>query len=514
MTTLHRRTFLLGGLAAAGLAAVPTGAFARTAAAAATTPYPFTLGVASGEPDASSVVLWTRLAATPTNADGQGGMPNADVTVDWQVSPDDRFTTVLASGSVTAHYAQAHSVHVVAGGLAADAEYYYRFRAQGYISPVGRTRTAPAIGTVGRDFTMAFASCSHYEQGYYTAYRRLADDRPDLILHLGDYIYEGGATSGALRQHLGAEIVSLADYRRRYALYRTDPDLQAAHAIAPWLVVPDDHEVENNYANMVRADNSPVLTAAQWTARRTAAYQAYYENMPLRASATPSGNSIALYRRVHWGSLATFHLLDTRQFRDDQACGDGNKVCADADLASRTLTGSAQEAWLLDGFAQRLGTWDIIGQQVFFARDFDASGASNMDAWDGYRASRARIQQGWVDRGVRNPVVLTGDVHASWANDLKADYAAPGSATIGAELVCTSITSGGDGTATTTIPNAATNPHLRFYSNRRGYVRTRITPAQITADFRAVASVTEHGAAATTVRSFAIHDGLKGLADV
>ncbi len=224
----------------------------------------------------------------------------------------------------------------------------------------------------------------------------MAEDNPGLILHLGDYIYEDADTAGSVREHAGAECVSLADYRRRYAQYKADPDLQAAHAVAPWLVVPDDHEVENNYANMVRADNSPALTAAQWTARRTAAYQAYYENMPLRPAQQYNGNCIPLYRRVPWGTLATFHLLDTRQYRDDQACGDGWKVCADADLASRSLPGTAQEQWLLDGLAQHGASWDIIGQQVFFARQFDAAGAGNMDAWDGYRASRARIQQGWV----------------------------------------------------------------------------------------------------------------------
>jgi alkaline phosphatase D len=504
MNRLSRRTFVLGGLVTAGAVVAPW------QSAQAAVPFPFQLGVASGEPDSSSVVLWTRLAPSPLNADGQGGMANADVAVDWQVSTTDKFTSLVASGTVTARYADAHSVHVVAGGLAADAEYYYRFRAQGHISPVGRTRTAPAVGTVGRDFVMAFASCAHFESGYYTAYRRMADDRPDLILHLGDYIYEGGAGSG-VRQHLGAEIVSLADYRRRYAQYKSDPDLQAAHAAAPWLVVPDDHEVENNYAGTVRADNSPALTTAQWTARRTAAYKAYYENMPLRPGAAPSGNSIPLYRRVRWGQLATFHMLDTRQFRNDQACGDGWKVCSDADLAGRSLPGTAQEAWLLDGLGQHLGTWDIIGQQVFFARQFDAGGAGNMDAWDGYRASRARIQQGWVDRGVRNPLVLTGDVHASWGNDLKADYASSGSAVIGTELVCTSITSGGNGSATTTIPNVGTNPHIKFYSNRRGYVRTTITRAQVNADFRGLSSVTEHGVAATTLKSFAILDGQPGL---
>jgi alkaline phosphatase D len=513
MTTLSRRTFILGGVATAAGIALPARLLFRPGAAqaAALTAYPFTLGVASGDPAPDSVVLWTRLAPTPTAADGQGGMPNADVVVDWQVSPNSDFTSLVASGSTTAHFAQAHSVHVVAGGLAADAEYYYRFRAQGYISPVGHTRTAPATTAVGRDFVMAFASCAHYESGYFTAYRRMAEDQPDVILHLGDYIYEDADTAGSVREHAGAECVSLADYRRRYAQYKADPDLQAAHAVAPWIVVPDDHEVENNYANMVRADNSPALTTAQWTARRTAAYQAYYENMPLRPAQAPSGNSIPLYRRVRWGTLATFHMLDTRQYRDDQACGDGSKVCADADLPNRSLPGMTEEAWLLDGLGQHLSTWDIIGQQVFFAQEFTAAGAGNMDAWDGYRASRARIQQGFLDRAVRNPVVLTGDVHRAYANDLKADYHNTSSATIGAELVCTSIASGGDGDGSTTIPNAATNPHVKFYQDRRGYVRTTITPTQIAADFRSVASVTEHGAAVSTARSFVIQDGRPGL---
>jgi alkaline phosphatase D len=505
MTRLSRRIFVLSGLVTAGVAVTP-----RQGARAAA-PYPFKLGVASGDPAPDSVVLWTRLAPSPLNADGQGGMANADVTVEWQVSTTDRFTSLVASGSVVARYADAHSVHAIAGGLAADSDYYYRFRAQGQISPVGRTRTAPAPSSFGRDLVMAFASCAHYEAGYYTAYRRMAEDNPGLILHLGDYIYEGGVGTSTVRQHVGAEIVSLADYRRRYALYKSDPDLQAAHAAAPWLVVPDDHEVENNYANMVRNDSSPTLTAAQWTARRTAAYRAYYENMPLRPASAANGNSIPLYRRVRWGQLATFHMLDTRQFRDDQACGDGWKVCADADLASRSLTGAAQEAWLLDGLAQRYGTWDILGQQVFFAQQLDANGASSMDAWDGYRASRSRIQTGWQQRGVRNPLVLTGDVHRSWANDLKADYATPSSATIGTELVCTSITSTGNGSGSTTVPNAAANPHLKFYSDRRGYVRTTISRSQVRADFRAVNTVTEHGAAASTVRSFVILDGQPGL---
>ncbi|TCC65399.1 alkaline phosphatase [Kribbella pittospori] len=508
MSPISRRTLVLGGLAAAGASALPV----RSAVIAATAavPYPFQLGIASGEPDANSVVLWTRLAPSPLNADGHGGMTDTNIVVDWQVSTTDTFSTLVANGQVTATYATAHAVHVVAGNLNPDSDYFYRFRAQGHVSPVGRTRTTPAIGAAGRDLTMAFTSCSHYEEGYYTVYRRMAEENPGLILHLGDYIYEYGATSGRPRLHLGAEIVTIADYRRRYAQYKTDPDLQAAHAVAPWIVVPDDHEVENNYAGTIRENNTPALTAAQWTARRSAAYQAYYENMPLRPAQANSGNSIPLYRRLRWGSLATFHMLDTRQYRNDQACGDGWKICSDADLASRSLPGNAQETWLLDGLNQHLGTWDIIGQQVFFARRFNSTGAS-MDSWDGYRASRARIQQGWVDRGTRNPVVLTGDVHRAWANDLKADYTNANSATIGTELVTSSVTSSGDGDGSTTVPDVGTNPWLKFYNNRRGYVRATLSPTQLQADFRAVAKVSEHGAAATTVKSFVVQEGRPGL---
>jgi alkaline phosphatase D len=279
-------------------------------------------------------------------------------------------------------------------------------------------------------------------------------------------------------------------------------------------VVPDDHEVEDNYAAMIRGNEIPALTTAQWTARRNAAYRAYYENMPLRPAQAPAGNGIPLHRRVRWGKLATFHLLDTRQFRDDQLCGDLTKVCPEANAPGRTITGAAQEQWLLNGLGQHYGTWDFLGQQVFFARLLQAGGSANMDAWDGYSACRDRIQQGWVDRAVRNPIVLTGDVHNAWANELKADYADPSSATVGTELVCTSITSGGNGTATTTIPYVGWNPHLKFYSNRRGYTRTTITPGQVRADFRSVATVTEHGAPVSTLKSFVILDGRPGLQTV
>jgi alkaline phosphatase D len=500
MGSVRRRTFVLGGLAVAAAAVSAPLPRIRTSGS-----YPFRLGVASGDPDATSVVLWTRLARDPLADDGHGGMPDADVDVEWQLSATESFAAPVASGVVTARHADAHSVHVVARGLRPDGEYFYRFRALGQVSPTARTRTAPAPGTLGPPLAMSFVSCANWESGYYTAYRRLAEEQPSLILHLGDYIYESGPVPGAVRRVAGDEAVSLADYRRRYAQYKSDPDLQAAHLVAPWVVVPDDHEVEDNYAGLVRADDSPHLTAGQFRARRAAAYRAYRENMPLRPDAT------TFYRRIRWGRLATFHMLDTRQFRDDQPCGDLEKICPAADRPARTITGAAQEAWLLDGLGAHLGVWDLIGQQVFFAGQETAAGAGNMDAWEGYRAARDRLQRGWVDRGVRNPVVLTGDVHQSWANDLKADYHDPDSATIGAELVCTSISTGGDGTATTAVPDVADNPHLKFFSNRRGYVRTMITTGRIQADFRALDRISRPGAEARTAGSFVIEPDRPGL---
>ncbi|TDV48852.1 alkaline phosphatase D family protein [Actinophytocola oryzae] len=498
--SLRRRTFLLGGLAGTGAGLV---AFRSASAAAAA--YPFTLGVASGEPSADGFVLWTRLAPNPLALDGLGGMPDTPVAVEWQVGADPYFASVVASGTATAVRASAHSVHVTVAGLAAGREYWYRFRVDGQISPVGRTRTAPSVGT-SPALTMLFASCAHYANGYYTAYRRMAEDHPDLILHLGDYIYESGATG--VRNHLPAkEITGLADYRVRHAQYRADVDLQAAHHVAPWVVVWDDHEVENNYAGTTRENNDP---AGDFTARRTAAYQAYYEHMPLRSAQAPSGNSLQLYRPLRWGSLATFHMLDTRQYRMDQACGDGNQVCPEADDPARTITGTAQEQWLLDGMGQHLATWDLIGQQVFFAQKLSsAAGARSMDSWDGYTANRGRIQDGWQASGNTSTVVLTGDVHQHWAANIMNDYAAQGDV-IGTELVTTSITSGGDGNAASD-GTSSLNPHVKFNKNLRGYVRTVTTPTQMNVDFRVVDKVTVRDSPVRTEKSYVIQAGNPGL---
>jgi alkaline phosphatase D len=368
---------------------------------------------------------------------------------------------------------------------------------------------------------MAFVSCSQFEHGYFTAYRRLAEEHPDLVLHLGDYQYEykkGVYTipGGNVRDHEGPETVRLADYRLRHAQYKTDRDLQAAHQAAPWLVVFDDHEVENNWADLIPEEGSDTPSEDAFRARRAAAFKAYYENMPLRRRSIPAGPDIQVYRRVRWGRLANFHMLDTRQFRDDQGCGDGYKDCPAATDPKRSITGDEQERWLLDGFRRSTARWDVLGQQVFFAQRDNTAGPvkkTSMDSWDGYAASRDRITKGWLDAEVRNPVVLTGDVHAHWASDLKADYDDPNSRTVGSELVCTSITSTGDGADSDPAahPYLKINPHLRFYNNQRGYVLTRIGKEEMRADFKTLPTVRTPGADISTKATFVIEDRVPGV---
>ncbi len=513
-----RRT-LLRTAAGAGALALPLAGLRPSAAAPAPRTSPFTLGVASGEPLPDGVVLWTRLALDPLAEDGLGGMSSQVHDVTWEIAESPRFSRPVRRGVVRAAPRTAHAVHVEVEGLRPGREYWYRFRLGRHLSPTGRTRTAPAPGTRTGTLAMSFASCSQLEHGWFSAYRALADDEPDLVLHLGDYQYEyvAGdyvAPGGNVRDHDGPETTTLAGYRQRLAQYRTDPDLQAAHAAAPWLVVFDDHEVDNNWADDVAEypEESPALPA-----RREAAFRAYYENMPLRRSALPAGPDMQLYRRLHWGRLASFHMLDTRQYRDDQACGDGYRDCPDAADPARSLPGWQQERWLAAGFQRSRATWDVLGQQVFLGRR-DRSATPDrtvsMDAWDGYPASRDRVVSSWA--GVRNPVVLTGDVHAHWASEVLADVDDPGSPVVGSELVCSSITSGGSGydEPTGQHPWAAYNPNLRFWTNLRGYVRTRITPETFDADFRCVPQVTQPGATAFTRATFRLTDGRRGLEQV
>ncbi len=456
-------------------------------------------------------MLWSRLAPRPLAEDGLGGMPSRPVEVEWELATDAQFRQIERRGRSTAVPAAAHSVHVEVAGLLPGREYFYRFRTAGYLSPAGRTRTTPAPNSLDA-FTMCFASCSQYEHGWFSAYRGLAAEHPDVILHLGDYQYEyaanrSAAPSGNVRNHAGGETETLANYRQRYAQYKTDPDLQAAHAAAPWLVVFDDHEVDNNWAGEV-----PESPQEGFPARRAAAFAAYYENMPLRRVSVPHGGGMQLYRRAQWGSLATFHLLDTRQYRDDQPCGDRfNTDCPQRSDPARSITGAAQERWLLDGFARSRARWDLLGQQVFFSQVDLTPGPGrgvNPDAWDGYTGSRDRIVAGLRHSPVRNAVVLTGDIHSHWAAEVRERFDDPSSVPVATELVTSSITSGGDGAETDPRVAAvlAENPHLRFSTNRRGYVRTRISPGELRADFQVVPYVSRPGATVQTRASFVVTD--------
>jgi alkaline phosphatase D len=509
-----RRAVLGAGALVAATVATPKAAAARVARFSTD---PFTLGIASGDPEPDGFVLWTRLAPEPLAPDGLGGMPPLDIPVLWQVSDDPNFGRIAKAGVAFARPEFAHALHVEVRGLQPGREYWYRFRCARYLSQVGRTVTSPAPYEMPSALLMAAVSCSNFEHGWFTAYRRLAEDYPDVILHLGDYQYEYPkdtyvASSGNVRTHEGPETQTLENYRQRYAQYKTDPDLQLAHAAAPWVVVYDDHEVDNNYAGQI-----PEKPEENFGARITAAYRAYYENMPLRITSIPSGPGMQLYRRVRWGRLAMFHMLDTRQYRDDQVCGDGFQTdCVGAQDPTRTLTGAQQEQWLLDGFRESEATWDLLGQQVFFAqRDSDAGPAKRMstDAWDGYVPARQRVIAGWLEAGVRNPVVLTGDVHAHWAADLKQDFDNPDDPIVGSELVCSSITSGGDGAdaPSNAHPWQPWNPHLRFQNRLRGYIRTTITAEQLTADFRSLPSVSTPDAPAFTRATLALNNGQRGL---
>ncbi len=348
---IDRRKFL--GLGGAGVAALALGAGSLTEEAVAAprfSGYPFSLGVASGDPEPGGVVLWTRLAPRPLAPDGRGGMPDRAVPVRWEVAHDEKFRAVVRHGVELARPKFAHSVHVEVEGLEPNRVYFYRFKAGGEISAVGRTRTAPSPNASLAGMSFAFASCQQYEHGYFTAYERMAEEDLDLVVHLGDYIYEYGpneyvAAGGNVRRHIGEEITTLADYRRRHALYRGDEDLQAAHAAFPWIVTWDDHELENNYADEIsEKDTEPDQKMEVFLERRANAYQAYYEHMPLRRTSIPSGPDMRIYRRLTYGNLAEFNVLDTRQYRSDQPCGDGFPAdCPGRFDPNQTITGAEQE---------------------------------------------------------------------------------------------------------------------------------------------------------------------------
>ncbi len=467
--------------------------------------------MASGDPAPGGVVLWTRLL-------GLSDEPETALPVDWEIAADDGFRSIVGRGQAVALAQLGHSVHVEADGLEAGRDYWYRFHAAGATSPVGRARTAPAGGSATPRFVFAFVSCQHYEQGLYTGYRHLADESPDVVVHLGDYIYEGppGGRAGLVRRHDTAEARTLAGYRARYELYKSDPNLQAAHAASPWVFTPDDHEVDNDWAS---DHNTEGMALAAFLERRTAAFQAMYEHMPLRRSALPANAGSQLYRRLDFGSLLRLHVLDTRQYRTLQPCGGRRALPCDGRFEEgATILGREQAAWLLDGLDRSAARYNVVANQVFMARLLEGEEELTlpMDKWDGYPADRQRLMSFLHERQPSNPVVLTGDLHTNWVADLKLDFEDARSPVVGTELVGTSISSGGDGADM--FPQGenarALNPHIKFFNAQRGYVRCGVTPARLQADFRIMPYVTRPGAPIETRASYVIEDGIPGAREV
>lgn len=510
---LNRREMLAAGLTFAGtlsrLAAAPPQAGTGRGRYS---DYPFRLGIASGDPTPNGCVLWTRLAPEPLAANG--GMANEDVRVGWQVSEDDGFNTVVASGEAAAPTALAHSVHVEASGLRPHRWYFYRFRAGAELSPVGRFRTAPAATDLPARLRFAFASCQHYETGLFTAYEHMSREDLDLVVHLGDYIYEGPGREGQVRSHVGGEIMTIDDYRVRHALYKTDPYLQKTHAAFPWILTWDDHEVDNNYAD--RFSEHADVSADDLLTRRSHAYQAYYENMPIGSATRPRGSSMQLYRGCEYGRLASFHVLDTRQYRTDQACGDRNSApCEGVFDPQATLLGAAQEGWLSDRLSRSEATWDVLAQQIMVARVDRQAGdaiAYSMDQWSGYDAPRKRFVERLAQPDVRNPIVLTGDIHSNWVNDVKVDFDREDGPVVATEFVGTSITSAGDGGQNVEYAESVQrdNPFVRFFNGQRGYVSCNVTPESWQADYQVVEYVSRPGAPLITRASFLVDEGQPG----
>ncbi len=471
---------------------------------------PFTLGVASGDPAPDGVVLWTRLAPDPLRG---GGLDPENIEVRWEVAEDEGMRRIVQKGSSTATPDLGHSVHVEVQRLDPGRWYWYRFHAGGATSPVGRTRTAPSAGAPVDRLRFAFASCQHYEDGYYTAYRHMANEDLDLVVHLGDYIYERGGDRDRIRMHTYGEIISLENYRNRYALYRADPDLQAAHQAFPWILTWDDHEVDNNYAADVPEDEQ---RRDAFLLRRAAAYQAYYEHMPLRRSSMPRGPDMQLYRQIAFGNLARLFVLDTRQYRSDQPCGDGLKMaCPEMYNPAATLLGADQESWLFSSLDSSNAQWNVLAQQVLMARLDSAAGPElelYMDNWNGYDVARQRVLDFLGTRKPSNPVVLTGDIHSHWVCDLKQDFNDAESATVGTEFAGTSISSEGDGRdAWRGAPTIlAENPWVKYHIARRGYVSCEVTPDEWTAHYRIVPYVSQPDAPLETPARFVVENGRAG----
>jgi alkaline phosphatase D len=521
----------------------------QLAVAAATTPWlarsawaqpklasnPFTLGVASGSPTADGMVLWTRLMQTGLL--GSSNLGKEAITLRWELAQDEGFKQIVQSGQASALPELGHSVHVEVSGLVpSERWYFYRFMLGGvasnsgatgndWVSPTGRTRTLPAANSALAKLRLAYASCQRWEHGYYSAYTHMLADQPDAVVFLGDYIYEYPTAANAVRKPTGGWVTTLDEYRARYAMHKSDPELQSMHAHCPWLVTWDDHEVQNDYAGLSPGDAGPVVV--DFAARRAAAYQAFYENMPLRASVLQAGTAglaagaeMRIYNSLRFGSLATLHLLDARQYKNTLVCTKGGAAgagsvnpaqCPEWLDPNRSLLGNAQERWLGESLNRNKAEkgWQIIGQStVFGPRDFRVGPGQlfSNDGWDGYTPARKRLTDTLQAQKAPNVVVLGGDIHANWVGHILADYAKPNSKALGVEFCGTSITSNASNDKTD--ERLAENPHFVFADAQyRGYGLADFTPGQLNVSLRVVDDVRNPKTQVQTLAKFAVQAG-------
>jgi alkaline phosphatase D len=511
----RRQTLTLGGAAGAALLIGP-----RAFAAAGD---PFALGVASGDPSPDGFVLWTRIVREPLAADGTGGMIGP-VEVRYLIAEDQAMRRVVRRGTARADAVFAHSVHVEIAGLQSGRDYFYRFDALGAQSPVGRARTAPARGARLERLKLAFASCAHYEAGFFSAYRHMAEEHPDVVFFLGDYIYEysytGARAAGLPRQHdYKPDLVTLAQYRNRYALHKLDPDLRQLHETATQIATWDDHEVQNDYSGGSSAN--PKDSAQAFEQRRRAAYQAFWEHMPLRRRKQPHPADMRIYDRYRFGDLAEITLPDERQYRTPQPCPLPNTrrghvaplTCPDLEANDRTMLGFAQERWMYEGFRDPHAKWNIIAQQLLVA-PLDQETTNNQpgrftEGWSGYGANRRRMIAAMDMARLKNAVFFGGDMHCFMITDVKADDRDQSSRIVAAEFVGTSITSD--------APNAALgrsipqNPQVRLFETRyRGYMTAEVTPQKIDVALRAISDRTKRDATVSTLKRYVVEDGRAG----
>lgn len=479
---------------------------------------PFRLGVASGAPSSDGFVLWTRLVGPELTL----AQP---VGVVWEVFDLDQPGHVVASGRYLAMAELAHSVHVEVSGLAPDRWYGYRFRAGRFESIFGRARTLPVAGASPSSLRFAYASCQNWEAGFYSAYRHMAQEQLDLVVFVGDYIYEREPSKkpDIVRTHTLRGVRNLTDYRARYALYKSDPHLQRMHAYCPWLVTWDDHEVQNNYAGDLSMDETQ-----DFARRRAAAYQAYYEHMPLRTSALIAGldglqhgAELRIYNRVDFGQLAAFHILDGRQYRDAPLCPKDPKlgvaaVCIAPD-SSRSILGKTQEAWLVDSFAQsgEQGTdWNIITQQTRFTPANYRHGPGrkmSIDGWDGYPDARQRLLDAMRQKKLRNPLVVGGNIHQNWVARVFQNPYDINSPLLASEFCGTSISSLSKRSQLQADRQVAANPHCLLDNPvRRGYGVMEISRDQTLVSLRVLEDARNQDSGIFTLARFSVGSGRPG----